>query len=121
MIKYLSFDLQGTISDAKFSDNFWMELLPKEYTLKNNISLGKAKSILKDKFKQIGKYDILYYDDSYWSKELEFDTLQLLRNSSIRPCLDEKIVNYISNANLPKIIISTTTDLFINYRTWGKN
>ena len=115
MIKVLSFDLQGTISDAKFSDNFWIELLPMQYANKNNITLEDSKRILRDKFKQMGKYDILYYDDSYWAKELDFDTIEVLKEAGINPSLDEKLIKYINKVNLPKIILSTTTDLFINY------
>ena len=60
MIKVLSLDLQGTLSDSSFSDYFWIELLPQKYAEKFNVSLTSAKEILKDKFEQYGKYDILY-------------------------------------------------------------
>lgn len=120
MIKYISLDLQGTLSDSKFSDYFWLELLPQKYSEKNNINLEEAKKILKHKFKEYGKYNILYYDDKHWSKLLEFDTKQELDKFKIRPNINEKMYDYISKINLPKLIISTTTNLFINYELGEK-
>ena len=115
MIKILSLDLQGTLSDSKFSDYFWLELLPKKYAQKFNLSIQEAKDILKQKFKEYGVYNILYYDDKYWSNYLDFNTLEELKKFENQPQIDNKLYNLIKNINLPKIIISTTTNLFIEY------
>lgn len=115
MIKVLSLDLQGTLSDSKFSDYFWLELLPKKYSEKFNLSIEEAKEILKSKFKEYGVYNILYYDDKYWANYLNFNTLEELKKFQVQPKLDKRLYALISNINLPKIIISTTTDLFIEY------
>lgn len=120
MIKYISLDLQGTLSDSKFSDYFWLELIPQKYAEKNNINIEEAKKILKQEFKNYGVYNILYYDDKYWSKLLNFDTKQELDKFTIRPKINEKMYEYIMKIDLPKIIISTTTNLFINYELGEK-
>lgn len=114
MIKYISLDLQGTLTDSKFSDNFWLEILPNKYSQCFNITIDEAKNMLKNKFKEYGVYNILYYDDKYWSKYLKFDTKHELNLSQIKPQINKELYNYISTLNLPKIIISTTTNLFIN-------
>lgn len=115
MIKYISLDLQGTLSDSKFSDNFWLEIIPRKYSEKKNISINEAKEILKQKFKEYGVYNILYYDDKYWAKTLNFDTKEELDKSNIRPNINKKLYDFFNYINLPKIIISTTTNLFIDY------
>ena len=115
MIKVLSLDLQGTLSDSSFSDYFWIELLPQKYAEKFNVSLTSAKEILKDKFEQYGKYDILYYDDKYWSNYLGFNTLEELEKFDIQPTINNELYELIHNIEIPKIIISTTTELFIDY------
>lgn len=120
MIKYISLDLQGTISSSKFSDYFWMELIPQKYAEKYNISVLEAKKILKEKFKEYGVYNILYYDDKYWSEALGFDTKKELDKMLIKPSINEKFYSYIEKINLPKIIISTTTNLFIDYELGEK-
>lgn len=115
MIKYISLDLQGTLSDSKISDYFWIEFIPQKYSEKNKISIQSAKEILKQKFKEYGVYNILYYDDKYWSEYLKFDTKKELDKFEIRPSINKKMYSYLQNLNLPKIIVSTTTELFINY------
>ncbi len=115
MIKILSVDLQGTLSSSNFSDYFWLELLPKKYSEKFNLSLEESKEILKVKFKEYGVYNIKYYDDNYWSKYLNFNTLEELKKLPIQPNLNKRLYELISSINLPKIIISTTTELFIKY------
>lgn len=120
MIKYISLDLQGTLSDSKFSDNFWIETIPQKYSKKFNISLQEAKEVLKEKFKEYDVYNILYYDDKYWSEYLGFSTKQELDKSKIRPSINERLYEYLSKIDLPKIIISTTTNLFINYELGEK-
>lgn len=115
MIKYISLDLQGTLSNSKFSDNFWLEIIPQKYAEKFKITIEEAKQVLKQKFKEYSVYNILYYDDKYWAQYLNFDVKQELDQSLIIPSINKEIYEYFDKINLPKIIISTTTDLFINY------
>lgn len=115
MIKVLSLDLQGTLSDARFSDYFWLEFLPKKYSDKFDVSLEEAKKVLKQEFKEYGVDDIRYYDDKYWSNYLGFDTSLELDLFSVRPKINDELYRLILSFALPKIIISTTTDLFIKY------
>ena len=114
MIKYLSLDLQGTLSDSSFSDYYWIELLPRKYAEYFKITIEEAKKILKDKFKEYGVYSLLYYDDKYWSNYLNFDTARELIQNGIEVRINEKLYDFIKAIKLPKIIISTTTELFIN-------
>lgn len=113
MIKVLSFDLQGTLSESKFSDYYWLEILPQKYSQQYKISIEEARNTLKEKFKEYGIYHILYYDDKYWSNYLKFDTRKELEQSNIRPKINIELYDFIQTIKLPKIIISTTTELFI--------
>jgi len=91
MIKLISFDLQGTISDAAYSNRFWLEHLAEH----------------KDFFKRIGVYDDRYYDDGYWTDSLK----AIMKPYS--PKLNEEFLAFIETITLPKIILSTTTTAFI--------
>lgn len=113
MIKVLSFDLQGTLSESKFSDHYWLEILPQKYSQQYKIFIEEARNTLKEKFKEYGIYHILYYDDKYWSNYLKFDTRKELEQSNIRPKINIELYDFIQTIKLPKIIISTTTELFI--------
>ena len=66
----ISFDLQGTLTNSAFSDEFWMEMLPELYAKKYAVSTEAAKRSLKNIFEKIGVYDPRYYSIEYWLKEL---------------------------------------------------
>lgn len=120
MIKYLSLDLQGTLSNSEFSDYYWMEILPQKYSEHFDVSIDEAKQILKTKFKEYGIYNILYYDDNYWSEFLKFDTNKELIECGVKPKINQELFDFISSLRLPKIIISTTTQFFIDFELKDK-
>lgn len=115
--KVISFDLQGTLSDHAFSDEFWLELLPKLYSESRGVSLDEAKESLQKKFKEYGRYDYRYYSVQYWVKELElklsFDDIRKRIHS--KPFLFADILKIIEGlyGRVKIIIISSTTNEFI--------
>lgn len=115
MIKYVSWDLQGTLSAAGFSDNFWLELLPAAYAVKHGCDVAAAKAQLWGQFKAMGKYDLRYYDDAYWADQLDFDTMDIMQHADMQPSLDVALLAHIARLAVPSIILSTTTHRFINY------
>lgn len=119
MFQAISFDLQGTLSNSAFSDEFWMTLLPKLYAQHHQIELAAAKTALKQKFSEMGKYDYRYYCARYWLKKLFpeenkqlSDLVPQLKN---QPELYPDTLELISELKkqFPVIIVSTTTHDFI--------
>jgi len=80
MIRYISFDLDGTLVKPKFADLFWLEGLPKIYAEKEGISVEEAKSFLIKDYQSIGKDRIEWYDPSFWFKRygLNYDWKKLI-------------------------------------------
>ncbi|MDO8492491.1 MAG: HAD family hydrolase [bacterium] len=115
--KVISFDLQGTLSDDAFSDEFWLEFLPKLYSESRKVSLAEAKEALKNKFKEYGRYDYRYYSVRYWIKELDlklkFDEIR--RQINTKPFLFADTLEIIEElyGKVKLIIISSTTNEFI--------
>jgi putative hydrolase of the HAD superfamily len=113
----VSFDLQGTLSDSAFSDEFWMETLPELYSESRGIPLGEAKEELKELFKGYGKYDFRYYSFDYWMKELGLDlTLQnVMKHMKNKPLFFEEWKEFLSElkGKYKLIICSSTTKEFI--------
>lgn len=114
MIKCVSFDLQGTITDSEFCDFWWISILPKKYAEKKEITEEEAKKEISKILGEKEKYNINYYDDSFWSKKLGIDVLQELVKAKKTPKIDKKFIEYIKKIEQKKIIISTTTNLFID-------
>lgn len=115
--KLVSFDLQGTLSDSAFSDEFWLELLPSLYAKKYAMSCEEAQDILQKEYETKGKYHELFYDHRKRLDEVipgwEFQTLiSLLKN---RPSLDAELVTLIQSmySKVPMILLSATTTDFI--------
>lgn len=115
MIRCLSFDLQGVLSSADFSDYFWLEQLPRLYAKKHNVTLRNAKATLRSQFAAIGKYDIRYYDDTFWSQLLGFSTADVLPAMPLQPTLNTALLRFIEAQSIPVVILSTTTNAFTNY------
>lgn len=117
MFQAISFDLQGTLSNSAFSDEFWMSLLPELYAKHHSLSTEDAKSTLKDKFSQMGKYDYRYYCARYWLKKLcpDKELKDLLPQLKNKPELYPDTLKLIAELKerFPLIIVSTTTHDFI--------
>jgi HAD superfamily hydrolase (TIGR01549 family) len=66
MIKVISFDFDGTIVTHKFSDDFWLEGVPKLYAKQNHIPMKVAQKYLLEEYDKIGDNRIEWYDPTYW-------------------------------------------------------
>lgn len=122
--KVISFDMQGTLTNSAFSDEFWMEALPKLYSKVKRIPLTLVKKELKERFKDYGIYDFRYYSTDYWSKELgskiKVDSIQ--KGMKNKPLFYEEMLDFIKDLSkrFKLIIISTTTKDFLDIEL-GKN
>ncbi|TQV73929.1 GMP/IMP nucleotidase [Aliikangiella marina] len=65
-------DMDGTILDLKFDNDFWLDFLPRVYAEKNNISLAESKAFLRESYGSIeGK--LQWYCLDFWSERLDID------------------------------------------------
>lgn len=71
-IDYVLLDLDGTLLDRYFDDYFWEHLVPERYAELHNITFGRAKKELLQKYK--GHEGTLNWTDlDFWSRELNLD------------------------------------------------
>jgi putative hydrolase of the HAD superfamily len=70
MIKVLSFDVDGTLVDAKFADMFWNDGVPRLYAEKEGKSFDEARDYLKGRYDEVGDGDLRWYLPEYWFSEL---------------------------------------------------
>jgi HAD superfamily hydrolase (TIGR01509 family) len=71
-IKYVLLDMDGTLLDKYFDDYFWEHLLPEKYAEKRNISFGRAKEELLEKYKA-HEGTLNWTDIDFWSREVQID------------------------------------------------
>ncbi|MEM0083743.1 MAG: hypothetical protein QW102_04395, partial [Candidatus Nezhaarchaeales archaeon] len=67
-IKVISLDVTGTLVSEKFVDSFWLELIPKLFAERHDISIDEAKRVVYLSYDRIGRNDIRWYIPSYWFK-----------------------------------------------------
>ena len=66
MIKFVSFDLDGTLMKSTYADLVWLEGLPKIYAQEKGINLGKAEQFLRKEYDEVGDSKEEWYDIEYW-------------------------------------------------------
>lgn len=121
--KLLSFDLQGTLSNSQFSDDFWLRLLPILYAQKYEITVAQAKDVLGQQFREMGRYDYRYYSPAYWLDRLcPGESLQTVSSQlHARPEFFSDTASVIAHlvGRVPLAILSTTTHDFITIELSG--
>ena len=68
MKKIISFDLDGTLVDAKYGDMVWNHGIPEEYARKYGMSFDEARAIVMDQYRSVGDSDLLWYEIDHWLK-----------------------------------------------------
>ncbi len=66
MIKIISFDMDGTLVDAEFTDWVWLHGIPKLYAEKAKIRFEEAKHFVVEEYLKVGEGAIEWYDIKYW-------------------------------------------------------
>ena len=71
-------DMDGTLLDLRFDNDFWLEVIPTAYAKLQNITPSQAKTVLTPMFQhQQGKLN--WYCIDYWSEILGIDIASLKR------------------------------------------
>lgn len=81
-------DMDGTLLDLHFDNQFWLEQLPRHFADKHCLSFAEAKQQLQSRYQAIAG-TINWYCIDYWSEQLELDIHQLKQQSrhliTVRP------------------------------------
>lgn len=123
--KLICFDLQGTLSNAEFSDYFWFETLPALHQKSKNIkTIEESKRILKNLFSGYGKYDPRYYSVQYWIGELGIQITEEPLIESIQKesqfYTDTEVLVHRLIQESAVILLSTTTRSFLTKELGGR-
>jgi len=117
--KLISFDLQGTLSNSSFSDEFWLELLPTLYAEKNGITFLEASERLESAYQKTGKYHEAFYNHRIRLNEIlgnwEFQDVIKRIESPAEIYADRMQLLDEIPGDIPVIIVSATTRDFIDH------
>ncbi|MAD91300.1 MAG: haloacid dehalogenase [Gammaproteobacteria bacterium] len=82
-VETLMLDMDGTLLDLAFDNYMWLEHIPRQFSLKKNISYEEAKKLLADKF-MLAQGDLCWYSLDHWSDTLGMDILKMHYDASYK-------------------------------------
>lgn len=69
-------DMDGTLLDLRFDNDFWLEIVPRRFAELNDLGTEEARRLVRSKYdRKRGSLD--WYCLDYWSRELGFDVAGL--------------------------------------------
>lgn len=77
-VKTVFLDMDGTLLDLRFDNEFWREHIPRCYAKKHGLEVQAAKSELFTRYQRM-EGRIEWYCVDYWSRELDLDIVALKR------------------------------------------
>ena len=69
-------DMDGTLLDLQFDNQFWLNLVPQTYAAKHQISLDEAREQVLSMYQQV-KGTLKWYCLDYWQQTLDLPILEL--------------------------------------------
>jgi putative hydrolase of the HAD superfamily len=81
MVKFISFDMDGTLIDSVFTDWVWSHGIPTLYAAKTGLSFDDAKVLVEREYYKVGEGAIEWYDIKYWFRffHLQDDWSELMK------------------------------------------
>ncbi len=69
-IDVISFDMEGTLIDNRFSDLIWETDIPTLYGRHHGLGLDEARQRVKEEYREVGEDRPEWYDVGYWFRRL---------------------------------------------------
>ena len=88
--RIVSFDLAGTLTDISFVDSVWLEGMPRQYALKNDIPFEVARRRVMREYGKVGRERLEWYDLSYWIRRFGLN----VSPKEILSCFQHRIMIY---------------------------
>jgi HAD superfamily hydrolase (TIGR01493 family) len=117
-VKFVSFDLEGTLVDDHFSYSVWNEGIPQLYAERHGLNPQEAKKIVLREYDLVGDDRLEWYDIGYWFKRFGLgDYRNLLKRyaENVRYYPDALEALARLKTKYPLMILTNSSHEFINY------
>ncbi|MGC8935985.1 MAG: HAD family hydrolase [Candidatus Methanomethylicaceae archaeon] len=120
-IRFVSFDVDGTLVTPSFADLVWLEALPQAVSEEWGIQLEDAKKMLYSDYNTIGPNRPEWYDLEYWVKRyrLNIDPRSFVNQYKDAVTLYPEVIEVLEKLkeNYELMIISNSSRLFLEITT----
>ena len=117
-IETIMLDMDGTLLDLHFDNEFWLNYLPQKYATKKGIGTLESKRILQTKMKsKEGSLD--WYSTDFWSSYLGLDVIKL--KEDLKHLISERpsaidFINFLKGLNKKLYIVTNAHPDVINLK-----
>ncbi len=73
MTQFISFDMDGTLVDAEFTDWVWGHGIPSRYSERSGLPFDEAKAFIDQEHQKVGEGAIEWYDIQHWIRLLDLE------------------------------------------------
>jgi HAD superfamily hydrolase (TIGR01549 family) len=73
MLKFISFDMDGTLIASEFTDWVWGQGIPTLYAEKTGLPFEAAKVFVEGEYRKVGEGAIEWYDIKYWFRFFQLE------------------------------------------------
>ncbi len=97
VIRTVLLDMDGTLLDLNFDNQFWQVHVPTRYAERHDLSLEAAREELFDRYRRVeGTMD--WYCLDYWTRELEMDIALLKKEVDLLIAVHPHVVEFLDAA-----------------------
>lgn len=111
-MKYISFDMEGTLIDHSYSEHIWGTDIPSLYAEKHGIDLEDAREMIFREYNQLGDHRPEWYNVGFWFRKFELPgdwrELPEKRRNLIRVYPDTRTVLDALVSEHPLVVSSNT-------------
>jgi FMN phosphatase YigB (HAD superfamily) len=119
----VSFDVQGTLTDAAYCDAFWLRGLGEQYAQGAGCSVEEGQAYLRQLFTNLGKEDRNYYDTDRWVAEFYGGRplSAVMAGLGVERKISEDLVQLVDELGAQTVVIavSSTTHSFLDLELEG--